>query len=417
MAGLAAAVELHERGRRVLVLEARDRIGGRVHTIRGSGDSLPVELGAEFVHGDAPRIEALAREAGVALLEVPGSHWRKRRGRIDEVGAFEESLGSTFRRAGRVVRTRGERSFAQALRDARVRDPARAQALAYVEGFQAADAERISARSLAGPELGIERIRRVLPGFAALARHLRARLPRDAVIGNTIATLVRWDRSGVEVECRTPPGTGTRRFRSRRALVAAPLGVLRPSQGLPALLTFDPALHEKDQAASKLAMGHVVRIVLAFRRAFWEEEADALGFLHAPELPVPTFWTPRPVHAPRITAWTGGPKAVRLAELGEEERTARALESLALALGVPARTPRKEFLAARSFDWSSDPFSRGAYSHPLVGGASAARALGRSVRGILIFAGEATCLPPANGTVEGALSSGARVAREILEAR
>src|SRR5262245_13556395 len=80
IAGLAAAVRLREQGLRVIVLEARDRIGGRIHTVRDSQLRSPVELGAEFVHGDAPRTSALFRETRSPLLRVPVTHWEVRRG-------------------------------------------------------------------------------------------------------------------------------------------------------------------------------------------------------------------------------------------------------------------------------------------------------------------------------------------------
>src|SRR6202008_4470499 len=143
MAGLAAAVKLHEQGVKVLVVEARDRIGGRVHTVREGTEPLRFELGAEFVHGDAPRISALVREARLPLLDVARSHWRRRRGGLEEDEGFERKLSATFERVGHIVRARGERSFGQALMEARVRDPARSQALAYVEGFPAADTDRL----------------------------------------------------------------------------------------------------------------------------------------------------------------------------------------------------------------------------------------------------------------------------------
>jgi monoamine oxidase len=420
MSGLAAAVKLHDAGLAVLVLEARDRIGGRVHTLDEKGSALPIELGAEFVHGDAPRVTALAREAGIPLVDVPRSHWRKRGNALEEARGFDGTLTSALDRIRRVLPPRGDLSFAQAIRAARVREPARSRALAYVEGFQAADPERISARSLVGEDLGTERARRVMPGYGALAQRLRERLPDGAVLANTIATAVRWKASRVEVAWRTSQGAEGKPLRARRVVVTVPLGVLP-------LLAFEPALPGKERAIAKLAMGNVVKIAFRFRDAFWEdpslvrarrgEDVSRLGFLHDAELPVPTWWTARPLHVPALTAWAGGPRADRLLALDEETRTDRALESLASALGIAAEVPRKSLVGQRWHDWAADPFSRGAYSHPLVGGASAARALGKPVEGTIHFAGEATCPPPANGTVEGAIESGERAAREILSAR
>jgi monoamine oxidase len=115
-----------------------------------------------------------------------------------------------------------------------------------------------------------------------------------------------------------------------------------------------------------------------------------------------------------LIAWAGGPSAERLLRLGDEARIERALESLAGALGIAVQIPRRQLVGWRWHDWSRDPFARGAYSYPLVGGARAARALAKPLGRTLFFAGEATCPPPSNGTVEGAIESGERAAKEIL---
>jgi monoamine oxidase len=424
MAGLTAAVMLRERGLRVLVIEARDRIGGRVHTVRESLGPLPIELGAEFVHGDAPRTTRLAAEAPAALVDVPGSHWRRRRGRLEEDKSFKQTLTAALERAGTALRGGADRSFAQAMRDARVREPARTLALHYIEGFQASDPERISARALAGEDLGTERIRRALPGLDGLAQLLRDRLPQDALLTGKVARLVRWKRSEVEVSGRLGPNSRSWTLRASHAVISVPLGILQSNHGEPPLLAFEPELEQKQRALARLAMGHVAKITFRFREAFWEsnsvvraakgQDLACLGFMHEPGLAMPTWWTFRPLHMPLLTGWAGGPRAQRLLDLGESQRIDAALDSLAKALGIAPRIPRNELVGLRWHDWASDPFARGAYSYPLVGGARAARELGRPVERTLFFAGEATSPPPSNGTVEGAIESGERAARELL---
>ena len=98
-AGLAAARELVQAGKRVVVLEARDRIGGRVHTVIDPHTALPVELGAEFVHGEAKETMRIADEAGLVTVPVLGTHYRSDRHHI-------EPLGDMFKRIGRVFRKR-----------------------------------------------------------------------------------------------------------------------------------------------------------------------------------------------------------------------------------------------------------------------------------------------------------------------
>src|SRR6185295_18514320 len=134
VAGLAAAAALAARGVDVRVVEARGRLGGRVHTTRPSGVHLPIELGAEFVHGEAPEVVEICENAGLPLVELSGA-------------SAEDPLAAVQGPVAEQVGARGDRGFAQALAEAKVGEPERSRALAYVAGFHAAHPERISARS------------------------------------------------------------------------------------------------------------------------------------------------------------------------------------------------------------------------------------------------------------------------------
>ena len=82
VAGLAAARKLHEEGARIAILEARDRIGGRILTVRDERTPVPIELGAEFVHGTAEEVVELAREARLVICDIHGERWRATRGKL-----------------------------------------------------------------------------------------------------------------------------------------------------------------------------------------------------------------------------------------------------------------------------------------------------------------------------------------------
>ena len=413
MAGLSAAVALSERGLSVLVLEARDRAGGRVWTLRPREAPLPVELGAEFVHGKAPATVRLAREARTALVEMHPSHWR-----LGKQGLGEEEedgeLSRTLRSAGRKVPRRGDVSFAEALRRARVPEPARSRALAFVEGFHASDAKRISARALAGEDAD-EPIRRVDGGYGKLVDALRERLLHGSLRFGVEVRRVSWMPGHVEIDGH----------RARAAVVAVPVEMLREGGNARSRIRFDPPLEDKRRALASIATGHVVRVELLFRDAFWEdrdvvrapEDADleTIGFVHAVTSALPTWWTQYPVRAPVITGWAGGRAAARFLSDGRR-REGRVFEALSRALGVEASVVRRRCVAIWSHDWSEDRHSLGAYTYPLVGAGDAARELAAPVEETLFFAGEATCDPPSNATVEGALQSGERAAREILRA-
>lgn len=400
VAGLAAGVFLRERGLSVVILESRDRVGGRVWTLRPRRAPLPVELGAEFVHGDAPFITRFAREAGLALVDVPASFWGRRRGRVAELPEHGDSLSRSMARALRKIPKGEDVSFAEALRLARVAGPARSRALQFVAGFHAGDPERISARALAaGGEA--EPARRIVGGYGELVDALCRRLPEGSIRLGVRVSRISWRPGRVEIEG----------VRARRAVLAVPLSILRS-------IAFDPPIPEKALAAAKLETGDVVRATMLFRDAFWEEEPrlERLGFLLGAKGPVRVFWTEHPAHAPMITGWAGGP-AARAVRADEPLFLKRCLAGLAGALGVPTSRVAHRFVEAWRHDWRSDPHSAGGYSYPLVGGASAGRELASPIESTLHFAGEATCDPPANATVEGAFSSGVRAAREAASGR
>jgi len=142
-AGLAAGQALTAAGRHVTILEARHRIGGRIFTLPAASHGVPIELGAEFVHGRPPEIFSLAEQAGLTLDELHGQFWYAQNGKLcpDE---FPSERSPVFER---MEKYQGPDVSFRRLLDEHCADlPAEAKlwATAYVEGFHAADAELIS---------------------------------------------------------------------------------------------------------------------------------------------------------------------------------------------------------------------------------------------------------------------------------
>ncbi len=149
VAGLAAMRILEGRAVPTLVLEARERIGGRIATVRDRRIPHPIEVGAEFVHGSAPELDEIAREAGLIVYAVDGERWRSRGGRLTRLEDFWDRLEVVARR---LDARKADRSFAEFLDAApggRRAADARALMRSFVEGFHAADTRRISMRALA----------------------------------------------------------------------------------------------------------------------------------------------------------------------------------------------------------------------------------------------------------------------------
>jgi monoamine oxidase len=419
-AGLAAAAALVDAGRSVTLLEARDRLGGRVWTRREPGLPAPLELGAEFIHGAAPATLRLLAASGGAALDTPDVHWRARNGRLQPGDDAFAAIGPLLAPAQRLRR---DVTFDAYLATRRASAAVKTTARMMVQGFDAADPARVSVRSIADEWTGGAGTEapqyRPLGGYGPMLDALAARLPPER-FDLRLATRVRaleWRRGRVHAITDGP--AGERRYRAARAVVALPLGVLQAAPGDASHVEFAPALRAKQRALGGLAPGPVLKLVLRFRRAFWDEVDGGryrnVSFWHLAGAPFPTFWNALPLRAPLLTAWAGGPCAESLAEIDPPGRIDRALRTLESV--VPDPRWREELQGAWLHDWQRDPYSRGAYSYVLAGGGGARSELARPLAGTLYFAGEASDTDGESGTVAGALQSGARAARQLLRAR
>jgi monoamine oxidase len=390
-AGLAAADELARAGRNVLVVEARDRVGGRCLTRRLPGIPAPVELGAEFIHGRPQATLSLLKKANVLAVDSTRTQLAALDGKLQSVNIFAQA-----QRVARQAPKGRDVSFRAFLARQRLPKLARTLATMMVQGFDAADPGRASAREIveewSSGGLGVSQPR-PQGGYGPLLEFLAS---EANVQLNTVVQAIRWSRSSVQVRgtFRGEPWSAW----APRAVITVPIGVL------PSLVK------EKREALAKLESGPVVRVALAFREAFWEKQHPGIAFFHAPEAPFPTFWTPLPMHAPLLTCWAGGPKAARLTGSPEKTLLKQALASVRSVL--PDVQEPKAYLL---HDWQADPFARGGYSYVKVGGTGAREKLATPLEQTLFFAGEATDTEQ-SGTVGGALASGIRAAKEVLAA-
>jgi monoamine oxidase len=418
-AGLAAAHRLTAFGRRALVLEARGRIGGRIDTRREPGWPAPVEAGAEFVHGHSRAVWDAVEKAGLAADEVADTHWRAADGRLEpfDFDAVWSPVGEALDRL-----PDGDQPLAEFLdRHCPHLPPADRQlVVAYCEGFNAADARRLSARWLketeeaVGEEAGPPS--RLRDGYDQLAAWLRAHLdaPATGLELNCTVTEVRWEPGSAEVTATSP--AGIERRRAGAVIVTLPLGVLQAPPGAPGAVRFRPDVPEKRAAWSALAVGEVVKLVLRFREPFWSAAAPDLGFLHTPTGPFQTWWASGPAGSGVLTGWAGGPAAGSLAGAEPRGVLVAALDQLGSCF-----PQGREGLAGlledwHLFDWQRDALARGAYSYVPAGARGAVGRLAEPVAGTLFFAGEATHGRLA-GTVAGAIASGERAADEVEAAR
>ena len=347
---------------------------------------MPVELGAEFLHGEAQATHAMLRRAHRKAVDSVRVQRSFQGGRLRPMNAFVEA-----QRATRDANLARDVSFEKFLSTRDVPEKTKTFARMMVEGFDAADPKRVSARSIVdewgeGGELGMSQPR-PQGGYGPLLDWLAGALVRRGVrlrLGSPVRDL-QWRRGAVAAND----------VKAKRAVITLPLGLIH--------------LKEKRAALRKLAAGPVIRVALAFDEEFWRRRAPGVAFFHVPGAAFPTFWTPLPMRAPLLTAWAGGPKAARLTGKPSKKLIEEALQTVGRVFGhLPP------LMAACAQDWHADPWSRGGYSYVLAGGEGGREELALPIQQTLFFAGEATNSEEA-GTVSGALSSGQRAAREVLE--
>jgi hypothetical protein len=402
-AGLAAGARLAQAGRRVALLEARDRIGGRIFTRHLPAEEghapMRVELGAEFIHGLPPATWSLVGEAKLSAYELEGSELSFVNGNWappmnhPAIHVIADMMKWLEARPG------CDMSFAEYLA-ANPTDAASAAAAAnYVEGFNAADRNRIGIASLAVQQraedaIDADRLFHVAEGYDAVMEFLAAQF---RAAGGELALGRPCDASsGGAAACGSSGGTGGETLHAARALITVPLGVLQADT-----IDFAPRPADILAHAERLAMGDVVRVVLLFRDRFWRyasapsipegvrRKLADLSFLFTPAEVPPTWWTPNPAPTPMLTAWIGGTKATELrrsiAASGDPlALPRRCIATLARIFELSFAELQNLLVSCHEHDWSADPYSRGAYSYVPAGALDAPAKLTCPSRGRFI---------------------------------
>lgn len=409
-AGLAAARELRAHGFAVTVIEARDRIGGRVWTHRQFGPAI--DLGAQWITGiDGNPIKEIASERGIATraTEYTDVLAFDARGRAIHDHTLKDFKAQYDKIAERAVELAGEQSRAitveqameLALEDEEELNKEEQRVLewmvgAYQELQWGVDAEELAVREEEGLFSGGNEL--FVDGYEQIIRILgEGTTVKLEEVVQRIET--RQDRVRVE--------TNRGVHEAARAIVTVPLGVLKRGS-----ITFSPALPARKQGAiERLAMGALNKIALVFPHAFWPAEFDFIAYVSKQRGELPVFLNLyKLASAPVLLAFITGRYSARIAALSDAAVEQRIMEVLRSMFDGPIPSPTHLLRT----HWEEDPFAFGSYSHVPVGAETSDMDILAEPVGRLHFAGEATRWVH-TGTVHGALLSGLREAKLIVE--
>lgn len=417
--GLMAAYQLTKAGKTVTVLEARNRTGGRIHTIYNELFFQQAELGAEFVHGNLPVTLQLLDEAGLKYPQAGFEMWRYDNGRFsqnDEITAgWDEMLDKLNALDNDMPLLEFlDKHFA----DERYAE-LRKSAIRFVSGYDTADPALASAKALGNEWTNEEDDQyRVAQGYCRMIKYLAdaCKSAGSSIVLNTLVKELRWQAGNVTAIC-----ADGNHYSAEKAIIALPLGVLKAPASASSAVRFNPGIPAHLDAIRDIGFGAIIKILLEFDEAFWHSEVVAhlaganlknMGFLLSNEA-VPTWWTQAPNTTPVLTGWLGGPAAFDKKDVNNDDMLLLALTSLSHIFKIAPEVLKSKLIAWNIANWTADPFTLGSYAYDMVGSDKARKILDQPVDDTLYFCGEYLYNGTAMGTVEAALSSGKNVAERI----
>jgi monoamine oxidase len=432
LAGLSAAYDLHHAGWQVTVLEARDRVGGRVYSLRNFSNGLVAEGGGEFIETTQTRMVSLAKEFSLKLGS--SGTWQSQRGdwisfdgksgSISDGDLWgtnlEQEIENCWRALAGLSQYVPDPNQPQASKEAERLDSqsagdwiqsldvhplAKKYFIQHIRSEYTTEPERFSmldlARNASMYYSDLERppSMRVIGGNDQIAKALADALPDVRL--NSPVTAIRLDPSGVSVNVKQNDSYLT--FDSAFAILAAPLTTAR-------LIDFNSSLPLAHQRmVDEISYGAVTKVMIEYRKRFW----DDIGWNGrlATDAPIVYTWhaTSHLEHQHGIiTAYTGGENATRLSALSDGERIQLAVNEIERVF--PGSSDLIENTATVA--WPNEPYTRGAYMALAPGEVTAHWKTLSEPAGCLFFAGEHAT--PIQGYMEGAVESGQRTAATII---
>ncbi|HTH82654.1 MAG TPA: NAD(P)/FAD-dependent oxidoreductase [Mucilaginibacter sp.] len=420
--GLMAARTLAKAGKKVIVLEARDRCGGRIHTLHNESFFKQAELGAEFIHGDLPVTLNLLKEANIDAEPSALTMWRYKDGKFITDEEPTPHWDTLLEKLNDLQEDCSINEFLDKEFAGDEYNDLRQSVRRFAAGYDTADPDRASAFALRleWENDDDDAQHRVKGGYDTMINFLadECRAADGVIYLNSAVTDVYRHQDKAEVI--TTDGTI---YYAGKVLIALPLGVLQADEGEQGAIKFHPPVPDQQQAIQAMGFGSIIKILLEFDELFWENSHTAnltgndpqqMSFILSDKI-IPTWWTQAPKHNNILTGWLGGPAAADKKDLTEDELLELSLQSLGEIFDLSPAELQNKLIAFNCVNWTTDPYTRGSYAYDTVAAPEARKVLTKPVDDTLFFAGEYLYNGPAMGTVEAALTSGEEVARRIID--
>jgi monoamine oxidase len=419
-AGLMAARTLAKTGKTVIVLEARNRLGGRIHTVGDQSFFKHAELGAEFVHGDLPVTLSLLKEAGIQIIHTGGEMWQFENGRFHNDGFFIQEWDLLMEKLEELTEDISIGEFLQKEFPGDKYEQLRSSVERFVCGYDTADPYKASSFALRGEWQHEEDNQyRVKGGYGAAMNYLEQEIITNGgkLYLNSIVKEIDWHQHGAKAVTDTGDI-----YEGGNIIIALPLGVLQAGENEKGVITFNPPLPKQIAALKAIGFGAIIKILLEFKELFWEDKfteklagknLSNMSFVLSDQ-EIPTWWTQTPEHSPVFTGWLGGPAAEAKKNLTDDELLQLSLQSLSIIFKREIDFLKDNLVAFKIVNWTCDPFALGSYSYDTVDATTARKVINEPIENILFFAGEYLYEGPSMGTVEAALTNGKEVAEGII---
>ncbi|MEO8414792.1 MAG: NAD(P)/FAD-dependent oxidoreductase [Ginsengibacter sp.] len=415
-AGLMGAKLLSEAGKKILLLEAKDRLGGRIQRVENF--SFPVEGGAEFIHGNLKTTFSLLKEAGLKKEMVRGNFCRVTNGKWSTEDGPVPYWELLIKKLHECEEDTSINIFLEKAFKAKRYDMLKKQFRKYIEGYDAADPDYANVFAVRNEMEGADEGQyRPVPDYLALINFLKETcLKHRCVIktGEPVKKIAY--NENMEIH------TNSEKYIGNKVIVAVPVGVLQCRKNNESFIEFPFSIKKYITAAKQIGNGGVIKFLLEFHEAFWLDE----NFLQERKIPapsyifsdaiIPTWWTQYPNQEPLLTGWIAGPASLEMKNYSEEKFKNILLASLSSIFSMSFDDIKGRLKKVDIINWIKEPHILGGYSYSTLETEKARQFMGKPFENAFYFAGE-YLIKNSSSTVDAALQSGRDVAWQILKER